>query len=210
MNTVDNFMAAQKNMPGPKMPVAMVAGIVNKGEQWHNPLATMARNEAFRRVRDEKYLQGLPGEQAKLAVVQAYFLTDKPLLKMSYDEWLELFDRVGLQTDEADPLKPVTLYRGATREHRAGLSWTPFYLSAAMYATHRPNSAVYSLRITEPEIIYSYGDGAEVVIDGRRFEDEIRVESAPRAKRWWDRPVVDMTPAALGGRGLRGLGSFFG
>lgn len=124
-------------------------------------------------------LQGAPGapDVAAGALLWEWVSTAEPMRTGTVPGWVARFRSMGgfvlgnAVTEHARPVRPLRLYRAAGVGHERGMSWTPFRLTAAMYATTLRGGCPVWVAEVEPAAMLAAFPGAighawdEVVID---------------------------------------------
>ncbi len=69
----------------------------------------------------------LSADDRKLALLDAWITAEWPTLSIPWEIWLIFFKQTGFISDNPDikkPLQPLTIYRGAAKHKKKGMSWT--------------------------------------------------------------------------------------
>ncbi|MEP1123070.1 MAG: hypothetical protein ABJH68_04170 [Ilumatobacter sp.] len=84
-------------------------------------------------------------------VSECWFMAQQPLLNISEETWIEMFDRAGFFGRR--PTEPVTLYRGCSEDDVSAFSWTRDVDQARRDAARTPDGIVWRLDDFDPEQI---------------------------------------------------------
>lgn len=110
------------------------------------------------------------------ALEAAWVGSEYPTFQLSKEEWVTMFGAFGYTVDgisQERPNESLTLYRGATPEHKFGMSWTDNRDIAARFASGdllgRGAGVIFTADV-EPERLYAYFH------EGRR-ESEFVIET---------------------------------
>jgi hypothetical protein len=111
-----------------------------------------------------KYWPELNTDDRKAALLDTWILAEWPAQALPWQIWLHYFKQVGFVSDDPNikkPQQPLTIYRGAVKHKRKGMSWTQNKELAVWFANRFDNNSsrgyLYQA-IVEPDQFYKPGN----------------------------------------------------
>ncbi len=104
-----------------------------------------------------EHWKSLSADDKKLALLDVWIMVEWPTRSMPWQIWLDFFSQTGFISDNPDikkPLQPLTIYRGAMKHKRKGMSWTQDIELAAWFANRIINNGKGYLYTTDIEPDY--------------------------------------------------------
>jgi len=126
-----------------------------------------------------KYWPELSIDDKKAALLEVWLMAEFPTQAMPWQIWLHYFKQVGFISDDPNiekPLQPLTIYRGAVKHKRKGMSWTQDKELAAWFASRfngvNNNKCFLYTTDIEPDYILAIITG----VNGREGETEVIID----------------------------------
>jgi hypothetical protein len=122
-----------------------------------------------------KYWPELNTDDRKAALLDTWVMAEWPEQAMPWQIWLHYFKQAGFISDNLNiekPRQPLTIYRGAVKHKRKGMSWTQDKELAAWFANRFNDDSSKGFlyqAIIEPDYILAIITG----VNGRQGESEV-------------------------------------